>query len=234
MKHRSLERLGADSLLLLAAILWGGGFVAQRVASTALGFFAYNGLRFVLAGILLIPLCVKYLKGIGRNALWILPAGVLLFAGSALQQAGVETTTAGAAGFITGIYVVLVPLFLSLFWKVKNPCRWWERTCSAPAARVFHHRAVTCSYSSAPCCGLSMLSSWVWRSSISMSSSFRWDSSCSVVCSIWAVLSSSILQPCPPSRPYGRQSSTAGFSLWQAVSPCRQSGSARLPRQTLL
>jgi len=133
MKHRSLERLGADSLLLLAAILWGGGFVAQRVASTALGFFAYNGLRFVLAGILLIPLCVKYLKGIGRNALWILPAGVLLFAGSALQQAGVETTTAGAAGFITGIYVVLVPLFLSLFWKVKVP---WVNWLAALVALV--------------------------------------------------------------------------------------------------
>lgn len=133
MKHRSLERLGADSLLLLAAILWGGGFVAQRVASTALGFFAYNGLRFVLAGVLLIPLCIRSLKGIGKNAYWILPAGVLLFAGSALQQAGVESTTAGAAGFITGIYVVLVPLFLSLFWKLKVP---WINWLAALAALV--------------------------------------------------------------------------------------------------
>jgi drug/metabolite transporter (DMT)-like permease len=117
--------------MLLAAILWGGGFIAQRVASSELGFFAYNGLRFLLAGLLLLPLCIKYLKSLDKNALWIIPAGLLLFAGSAFQQAGVETTTAGAAGFITGVYVVLVPLFLSLFWKVKVPWVIWLAALAA-------------------------------------------------------------------------------------------------------
>jgi drug/metabolite transporter (DMT)-like permease len=120
MKKRTLGRVGADLLMLLAAILWGGGFVAQRIASTRLGFFAFNGVRFLLAGLLLLPLALKFLKVIKkRQLIWILPAGLFLFAGAAFQQAGLESTTAGAASFITGIYVVLVPLFLALFWKEK-------------------------------------------------------------------------------------------------------------------
>lgn len=132
-KHGSIERLIADLLMLLAAILWGGGFIAQRVASAQLGFFAYNGVRFLLAGLLLLPVGIRFLKSLDRKLLWILPAGVLLFAGSAFQQAGVETTTAGSAGFITGIYVVLVPLFLALIWKAKIP---WINWVAALAALV--------------------------------------------------------------------------------------------------
>lgn len=132
MKNSQSQRIGADFLMLLAAILWGGGFVAQRLASTQLGFFAYNGIRFTLAGLLLLPVGIKYLRMVDKRQLWwILPAGVLLFAGSAFQQAGVETTTAGSAGFITGVYVVLVPLFLSLIWKVKIPWINWAAALAA-------------------------------------------------------------------------------------------------------
>lgn len=131
IKKRNLERLSADLLLLLAAILWGGGFIAQRVASAQLGFFAYNGIRFLLAGVILLPIGLNYLKFINKQLLWIFPAGILLFAGSAFQQAGLATTTAGAAGFITGVYVVLVPLFLSLIWKVKIPFINWIAALAA-------------------------------------------------------------------------------------------------------
>jgi drug/metabolite transporter (DMT)-like permease len=119
------QRLKSDSLLLLAAIVWGGGFVAQRTASVNLGFFSFNAVRFLLAGVVMLPFILPRLRSINRKYLWILPAGTLLYGGSALQQAGIETTSAGSAGFITGVYVVLVPLLLAIFWKVKTrPIIW--------------------------------------------------------------------------------------------------------------
>jgi drug/metabolite transporter (DMT)-like permease len=109
----------------LAAIVWGGGFVAQRTASVNLGFFSFNAVRFLLAGVVMLPFILPRLKSISRKYLWIIPAGILLYGGSALQQAGIETTSAGSAGFITGVYVVLVPLLLAIFWKVKTkPIIW--------------------------------------------------------------------------------------------------------------
>jgi drug/metabolite transporter (DMT)-like permease len=113
-------RITSDLILLLAALIWGGGFVAQRTASLHLGFFAFNGLRFLLGGLVMLPFVIHRLKQPPRNLVWIVPAGVLLFSASALQQAGVATTTAGSAGFITGTYVVLVPILLFIFWKQKT------------------------------------------------------------------------------------------------------------------
>lgn len=130
-RKRTKVRIQADLTLLLAAIVWGGGFIAQRIATRYLGVFSFNGIRFVLAGLLLLPFALKSLKKIDRKLLWILPAGVLLFGGSALQQAGIATTTAGAAGFITGVYVVLVPLFLALIWREKIPAVNWIAALAA-------------------------------------------------------------------------------------------------------
>ncbi len=90
-----------------------------------LGFFSFNAVRFLLAGVVMLPFILPRLKTISRKFLWIIPAGILLYGGSALQQAGIETTSAGSAGFITGVYVVLVPLLLAVFWKVKTkPIIW--------------------------------------------------------------------------------------------------------------
>ena len=127
------ERIVADLILLTAAIIWGGGFVAQRAASFHLGYFAFNAIRFLLAGLTLLPFVLKRFSGARKNLGWILLAGFLLFAGSGLQQAGLETTTAGAAGFITGIYVVLVPILLSLFWKKRSSPVIWVAAVAALA-----------------------------------------------------------------------------------------------------
>jgi drug/metabolite transporter (DMT)-like permease len=124
-KKKSEVRIQADLLMLLAAVVWGGGFVAQRIATKYLGVFTFNGLRFLMAGLILLPVGLHYLGKIERKLLWILPAGVLLFGGSALQQAGLATTTAGSAGFITGVYVLLVPVFLVLIWREKIPLINW-------------------------------------------------------------------------------------------------------------
>lgn len=118
-------RLTSDGFLLLAAIIWGGGFVAQRMASFHLGFFGFNGVRFLIGGLALLPFIYKHLHTSRGGFGWVLLAGSILFGASALQQAGLETTSAGSAGFITGIYVVLVPILLSLFWRQRtSPYTW--------------------------------------------------------------------------------------------------------------
>lgn len=125
-KSSDSTRVKSDLILLLAAIVWGGGFVAQRSASFHLGFFAFNGVRFLLGGLVMLPFVIKRLRNKPGKLWWVLPAGAVLYGGSSLQQAGITTTSAGTAGFITGVYVVLVPLLMTLFWRYKTkPVVWF-------------------------------------------------------------------------------------------------------------
>ena len=116
------KRLAANSLLLLVAAIWGFAFVAQRIGSEYVGSFTFNGVRFILGSISLIPLII-YFKKKPNNAEEVqanswktaissgIIAGVVLFGGASLQQIGLVYTTAGKAAFITGLYIVLVPIF---------------------------------------------------------------------------------------------------------------------------
>lgn len=119
MKQGTLK---ADLLLLLTAAIWGFAFVAQRVGMEHIGPFLFNGIRFALGSLSLLPLI--YLgMGNGRagsvlaastgsrvKTAGAVLAGLLLFGGASLQQVGIVYTTAGKAGFITGLYVILVPI----------------------------------------------------------------------------------------------------------------------------
>ena len=114
-------RLKADLTLLVVSIIWGSAFVAQRVAGQQGSVYLFNGARYVLAALVVLPF-------VRRNNIssqpheqykWMFIAGFFLFAGSALQQAGMVYTTAGNAGFITALYVVLVPFALFFFWREK-------------------------------------------------------------------------------------------------------------------
>lgn len=119
-------RLKADITLLIVAIIWGSAFVAQRVAGQMGSVYLFNAARYLLAALAVLPLALR-VRGsraasskIPRDQYkWILIAGSLLFVGSALQQVGVVYTTAGNAGFITGLYVVLVPVALFFVWGEK-------------------------------------------------------------------------------------------------------------------
>ncbi|MCB2358208.1 DMT family transporter [Clostridium estertheticum] len=118
------KRLRANTLLLLTAAIWGFAFVAQRVGSQYVGAFTFNGMRFAIGSISLIPLIIYFDKrkknesrnqsNIGVTDKKIIVSGVLvgtiLYAGSTLQQVGLIYTTAGKASFITGLYMVIVPL----------------------------------------------------------------------------------------------------------------------------
>ena len=112
-------RLKADLTLFLVAMIWGTAFVAQRIAGQQNVVYLFNGARYLLAALVVLPF-VKRNASIPRGQwTWMLIAGFVLFIGSALQQAGIVYTTAGNAGFITSLYVVLIPVMLFLFWKEK-------------------------------------------------------------------------------------------------------------------
>ena len=105
----------ADALLLLTALIWGFAFVAQRLGMEHIGPFYFNGVRFFLGTLTLLPFVLHNNRSALRAALTrTMPvaslAGLVLFAGASLQQFGIVYTTAGKAGFITGLYVVLVPI----------------------------------------------------------------------------------------------------------------------------
>jgi drug/metabolite transporter (DMT)-like permease len=121
--------LKADALLLIAAMIWGLAFVAQRAGMDHLGPFAFNAIRFALGSLTLLPVWIvgrrrrSALAGADRGSASVMSgaalAGGFLFLGASLQQVGLVFTTAGKAGFITGLYVVLVPVLgLSLGQRV--------------------------------------------------------------------------------------------------------------------
>jgi drug/metabolite transporter (DMT)-like permease len=120
------QRLRSDGLLLLTAVVWGSGFIAGRVGALHLDPWIYNGLRFLVGSLVLLPLVARRLGGLSRLELWGgIAAGALLMVSSNLQQVGLALTTAGQAGFITGLYVVLVPLFGALIWRRWPPWSVW-------------------------------------------------------------------------------------------------------------
>lgn len=110
-------KIKSTALLFLTAIIWGFAFVAQRVGADFVGAFTFNGIRFLLGACSLIPVIIIFEKdkmnfnNLKKAVVPGILAGVILFIASTLQQYGVEITqSAGKAGFLTGLYTVLVPL----------------------------------------------------------------------------------------------------------------------------
>jgi drug/metabolite transporter (DMT)-like permease len=129
----------ADGLLLVTAIIWGFAFVAQRSGMEVIGPFAYSAVRFALGACSLVPLLIlskrrTARKGPGplgmvplslrRKVLWASLAGLVLFTAANLQQIGLVYTTAGNAGFITSLYVILVPV-IGFFAGKSSGLRIW-------------------------------------------------------------------------------------------------------------
>jgi len=110
-------RLKADLALFIIAIIWGSAFVAQRVAGQLGSVYLFNGARYILAGLVVLPFVRLKMPVQREQHKWMFIAGVLLFVAAALQQAGMQFTTAGNAGFITSLYVVLVPIVLFFGWR---------------------------------------------------------------------------------------------------------------------
>ena len=139
-------------MLVLTAMVWGGSFVAQKSGMELIGPFAFNGIRTIIGGIVLIPLIMvldrmKSKKQASAPAVKADAAdsalseadkkndqkllitgsiccGLALLVAGMLQQIGMMYTTAGKAGFITALYVVLVPIFGRILGKKIRPLIW--------------------------------------------------------------------------------------------------------------
>ncbi|MBT3274304.1 MAG: DMT family transporter [Spirochaetales bacterium] len=126
--------ISSDVLLLITAAIWGFAFTAQRLGMDHIGPFLYTGIRFLLGALVLLPLLAARKKPPNdaerkepprRQILRIgAVAGFFLFFGVTFQQIGLQYTTAGKAGFITGLYVILVPI-LGIIWRQRSHGGTW-------------------------------------------------------------------------------------------------------------
>lgn len=132
-----MKKLRGNLMLLLTALIWGSAFVAQTVGMDHVGPFTFNCARMFLGALVLLPVIAwreehnpanKKAHGLPENgsgrvlAAGGISCGVMLFLGSSLQQCGLQYTTPGKAGFITALYVVLVPIAGLAFGRKP---RWW-------------------------------------------------------------------------------------------------------------
>lgn len=124
---KTIKQFKGTLLLLLTAIIWGLAFVAQEVGAEYLGTFSFNGIRFLLGAVSLVPVILlferEHMDGTKLKKLLAASgiAGTVLFLASSLQQYGVQLgTPAGKAGFITGLYTVIVPLLSFLLFRKKT------------------------------------------------------------------------------------------------------------------
>lgn len=140
-----LKTFKSDFVLLLTASIWGMAFVAQRMGMDHVGPYTFNGIRFALGGLSLLPFVMltrkrntrkknNSLKAVSGGSLASggILAGCVLFAGASFQQVGLVYTTAGKAGFITGLYVVIVPV-LGILWKQRVGAGTWAGAVMAAA-----------------------------------------------------------------------------------------------------
>ena len=133
-------------LLMLTALIWGVAFVAQSEGMNYVGGFTFNGSRFLVGGIVLLPyLLLTKKKKTGESArereaqrarlktgvIGGICCGLALCAASTLQQIGIQYTSVGKAGFITTLYIIIVPI-LGIFLKKRVPGKVWP--CAVLAA----------------------------------------------------------------------------------------------------
>lgn len=122
------KQLRADLILLLTAAIWGFAFVSQKVSLRYIGTFTFNGVRFGIGSLFLIPFILLFkamrkskedpatVAASFRTARRAGPlAGVIMFIAVNMQQIALNYTSVGSASFLTGMYVVMVPLISMLF-----------------------------------------------------------------------------------------------------------------------
>lgn len=115
--------------LLLAAIIWGTAFVFQKEGGQVIGAFAFGGIRFFLGATVLLPVLFFLRKDkekiySKKTILSGMLIGAALFLATSSQQIGINHTTVGKAGFITGFYMILTPI-LGIFFKQKSKINHW-------------------------------------------------------------------------------------------------------------
>ncbi|WP_295073149.1 DMT family transporter [Ruminococcus sp.] len=137
------KKLQGSIMLLITAMIWGTAFVAQSEGMKYVRPFTYNSVRTLLGGIVLIPIIFLFRVKDKKREKSRLPetisggicCGIILFIASSLQQYGISLTSAGKAGFITALYVIIVPL-LGIFLGKKCSLKVW--ICAVIAVTGFY------------------------------------------------------------------------------------------------
>lgn len=128
-----MSRLHANLSLLLTAMIWGSAFAAQKLSVGLIGPFAYTSARLLLGWLVILPVAVIYWRKFTREGGKLRPAdwrdmgftGCALCLGALLQQIGISMTSVTNAGFLTGLYVPLVPVIVLLVQRIwPHPVVW--------------------------------------------------------------------------------------------------------------
>lgn len=120
------RKLKADLLLIFCTLIWGATFVLVKDALAEASVFVFLALRFLLATLVLILMYGRELRSVGASGLRAgAIIGCCMFGGYAFQTAGLELTTPSKAAFITGFFVVLVPVLLAVFGSRRVPIWIW-------------------------------------------------------------------------------------------------------------
>ena len=136
-----LTRARSNLLLLLVALIWASAFVAQAIAARHLGSLTFTGLRFALGAAVVAPFAWREWRMLRardrqprpRDLAHIAGLGTLLFLGAAMQQMGMATTTVTNTGFLSALYIPLVPL---LGWLVSRHLPHWTTWLAAAGCVV--------------------------------------------------------------------------------------------------
>ena len=131
-----IKNFKGSLMLLITSLIWGTAFVAQSEGMNYVEPFTYNAMRTLLGGVVLIPVIILFRfldKRNGREKANFslkntvtggICCGIVLFIASSFQQSGIAQTTAGTAGCVTALYIVIVPL-IGIFLHKKMPLRMW-------------------------------------------------------------------------------------------------------------
>ena len=130
------SNIKGNVILIITALIWGTAFVAQSVGMDYVGPFTFITARYIVGGLFLIP-CIYLLDKMNKKTVnesshndkkTLFVAGILcgiaLFTASCFQQIGIQYTTVGKSGFITSLYIVIVPM-LGILFKKKVPAKVW-------------------------------------------------------------------------------------------------------------
>ncbi|MBR1442931.1 MAG: DMT family transporter, partial [Firmicutes bacterium] len=133
-KKRTKNDHSGSLMLLLTALIWGLAFVAQSAGMKYIGAFTFNSARTVIAAFVLIPI-IFFFRRADKNersrsislkytVIGGIICGIVLFAASSFQQSGIALTTAGKAGFITALYIVIVPVLEFIIYRKTSAMIW--------------------------------------------------------------------------------------------------------------
>lgn len=126
-----MSRIQANLLLTFVALIWGSAFVAQNRAMADVGPLLFTGVRFLVGSLVVLPLAVIEWRRLGRegrplswsDGVHIAGLGALMMLGAVMQQIGIQFTSVTNAGFLTAVYVPLVPV---LAWLLLRQVAHWS------------------------------------------------------------------------------------------------------------